>query len=177
MGKLSTPLYSYVEKAGAIASPVVDCAFTVKAGIEGKMPEMIQTGITSAKGQVVAAAVSVDASLCSGVDTLVEKVPALKQATPALYNTTKEGVSNYAYLGATYMASFTLANVLLKASDLGLETADRVLKWTSPLLKRKLKTKAVILGCNKSNLGKSFFEFPDSNLVYGKVCEAECKEG
>ena len=50
--KLSTPLYSYVEKAGAIASPVVDCAFTVKAGIENKMPEMLQTGITSAKGQV-----------------------------------------------------------------------------------------------------------------------------
>merc|ERR1719219_2434857 len=98
------------------------------------MPEMLQTGITSAKGQVVAAAVSVDASLCSGVDTLVEKVPALKQATPALYNTTKEGVSNYAYLGATcatYVASFTLANVLLKASDLGLETADSVLKWTT----------------------------------------------
>ena len=50
--KLSTPLYSYVEKAGAIASPIVDCAFTVKAGIENKMPEMLQTGITSAKGQV-----------------------------------------------------------------------------------------------------------------------------
>ena len=50
--KLSTPLYSYVEKAGAIASPIVDCAFTVKAGIENKMPEMLQTGITSARGQV-----------------------------------------------------------------------------------------------------------------------------
>ena len=50
--KLSTPLYSYVEKAGAIASPIVDCAFTVKAGIENKMPEMLQTGITSAKGKV-----------------------------------------------------------------------------------------------------------------------------
>ena len=43
----------------------------------------------------------------------------------------REGVSSYAYMGATYMASFTLANVLLKASDLGLETADSVLKWTS----------------------------------------------
>ena len=40
-------------------------------------------------------------------------------------------MSSYAYMGATYMASFTLANVLLKASDLGLETADSVLKWTS----------------------------------------------
>ena len=43
----------------------------------------------------------------------------------------REGVSSYAYMGATYMASFPLANVLLKASDLGLETADSVLKWPS----------------------------------------------
>merc|ERR1719435_371695 len=92
---------------------------------------MIQTGYTSAKGQVVAAAVSVDAGLCSGVDSLVDKVPALKQATAALYNSTKEGVSSYATLAATYVASFTLAHVFLKASDVGLETADGVLKWTS----------------------------------------------
>ena len=39
--------------------------------------------------QVVAAAASVDAGLCSGVDSLVDKVPALKQATPALYNSIK----------------------------------------------------------------------------------------
>ena len=39
--------------------------------------------------QVVAAAASVDASLCSGVDGLVDKVPALKQATPALYTSIK----------------------------------------------------------------------------------------
>merc|ERR1712181_77068 len=97
----------------------------------GMTPEMIQTGYTSAKGQVVAVAASVDASLCSGVDTLVDKVPALKQATPALYNSTKEGVSSYATLAATYVASFTLAHVFLKASDVGLETADSVLKWTS----------------------------------------------
>ena len=51
--KLSTPLYSYVEKAGAIASPVVDCAFTIKDDIEGKMPEVVQSGLTCAKGQVI----------------------------------------------------------------------------------------------------------------------------
>jgi len=131
LAKLSTPLHPYMEKAGSIASPVVNTAFTFKAGLESMTPEMIQTGYNSAKGQVVAAAASVDASLCSGVDTLVDKVPALKQATPALYNSTKEGVSSYATLAATYVASFTLAHVFLKASDVGLETADSVLKWTS----------------------------------------------
>ena len=43
----------------------------------------------------------------------------------------REGVSSYASLAATYVASFTLAHVFLKASDAGLETADSVLKWTS----------------------------------------------
>ena len=43
----------------------------------------------------------------------------------------REGVSSYATLAATYVASFTLAHVFLKASDAGLETADSMLKWTS----------------------------------------------
>merc|ERR1711934_1121172 len=84
LAKLTTPLQPYVEKAGSIASPVIDCAFTVRDSIEGKMPEMIQSGFISAKGQAVAAAASVDATLCSGIDSLVDKVPVLKQATPAL---------------------------------------------------------------------------------------------
>ena len=61
----------------------------------------------------------------------MDKVPALKQATPALYNSTKEGATSFATLAATYVASFTLAQFFLKASDVGLETADSMLKWTS----------------------------------------------
>jgi len=128
LANLSTPLHPYMEKAGSLASPV---AVNLMAGIESMAPEVIQTGYSSAKGQVVAAAASVDASLCSGVDSLVDKVPVLKQATPALYKSTKEGVTSYATLAATYIASFTLAQLLLKASDVGLETADSFLKWTS----------------------------------------------
>merc|ERR1712055_639331 len=128
LANLSTPLYPYMEKAGSFASPV---AVNLMAGIESMAPEVIQTGYSSAKGQVVAAAASVDASLCSGVDSLVDKVPVLKQATPAFYKSTKEGVTSYATLAATYIASFTLAQLLLKASDVGLETADSFLKWTS----------------------------------------------
>merc|ERR1719510_1515912 len=144
LAKLSTPLQPYVEKAGSIASPVVDCAFTIKDDIEGKMPEVVQSGLSSAKGQVVAAAASVDASLCSGFDSLVDKVPALKETTPALINSTKEGVSTYATQAATYVASFNLAHVILKASDLCFETADSILKWTS-----SEKVEPVMMGLSK----------------------------
>ena len=53
LAKLSTPLQPYVEKAGSIASPVVDCAFTVKDDIEAKMPEVVQSGLGKTKEQVL----------------------------------------------------------------------------------------------------------------------------
>jgi len=127
--RLSTPLSSYVEKGGALAF-VVDQALDFKAGLESKAPEMVKTSFNTALNKVAPVAVSLDTNLCSGVDNLVEKVPALKQATPALYNSTREGISSYATLVATYVASFTIAQVALKAADIGLETSDGLLKWT-----------------------------------------------
>jgi len=127
---LSSPLSLYVEKIGTLASPVVDQALEFRARIEDKVPEGVQTGYTTTLNKVVTAAASLDVTLCSGVDTLVEKVPALKQATPILYNSTRENVGSYATLVATYVASFTIAQVFLKAVDLGLETTDGLLKLT-----------------------------------------------
>jgi len=127
--RLSTPLSPYVEKVGALAL-VVDQALDLKAGLESKAPELVKTSYSTALNKVATAAVSLDTSLCSGVDKLVEKVPALKQATPALYNSTREIISSYATLVATYVASFTIAQVALKAADIGLETSDGLLKWT-----------------------------------------------
>jgi len=129
--KLSSPLSPYVEKIGTLASPVVDQALEFRARIEDKVPEGIQTGYTTTLNKVVTAAISLDATLCSGVDTLVEKVPALKQATPILYNSTRESVGSYATLVATYVASFTIAQVFLKAADLGLENTEGLLKLTA----------------------------------------------
>merc|ERR1711872_846613 len=131
MVKLSSPLSPYVEKLGTMASPVVEQALDLKAGIEGKIPEVVQTGYTTALNKAVSAAVTLDATLCSGVDNLVEKVPALKQSTPVLYSSTRETVGSYATLFATYVASFTISQVLLKAADLGLETTDGLLKLTA----------------------------------------------
>jgi len=129
--KLSSPLSPYIKKIGTMASPVVEQALDLKAGIEGKIPEVVQTGYATALNKAVTAAVSLDTTLCSGVDTLVEKVPALKQSTPVLYNSTRESVGSYATLVATYVASFTIAQVFLKAADLGLETTDGLLKLTA----------------------------------------------
>jgi len=129
--KLSSPLSPYVEKIGTMTSPVVDQALNLKAGIEGKLPEVVQTGYSTALNKAVTVAASLDATLCSGVDTLVEKVPALKQSTPVLYNSTRESVGNYATRVATYVASFTIAQIFLKAADLGLETTDGLLKLTA----------------------------------------------
>jgi len=127
--KLSSPLIPIVEKVGSLASPAMDQVLGLKAGIESKVPEVITTGFNSALAQVTSAAVSLDAKLSSGIDNLVEKMPALKQATPALYDSTRESVKSYATFAATYLASFTLAHVFLKATDLSLETTDGLLKW------------------------------------------------
>merc|ERR1719505_244643 len=96
-------------KIGAMASPAVDQVLGLKAGIEAKVPVVVSTGINN----------------------LVEKMPALKEATPALYDSTRESVKSYASFAATYLASFTLAHVFLKATDLSLETTDGLLKWSA----------------------------------------------
>merc|ERR1712240_452236 len=127
--RFSTPLSPHVEKVGAL-SFVVDQALDFKAGLESKAPEIVKTSYSTALNKVATVAVFLDTSLCSGVDKLVEKVPALKQATPALYNSTRESIRSYATLVATYVASFTIAQVALKAADIGLETSDGLLKWT-----------------------------------------------
>jgi len=129
--KLTTPLSPVVEKIGSMASPAMDQVLSLRADIEAKVPDIVSAGLNSAFAQVSSAAVSLDAKLSSGLDNLVEKMPALKEATPALYDSTRESVKSYAIFAATYLASFTLAHVFLKATDLTLETTDSLLKWSA----------------------------------------------
>merc|ERR1711872_515828 len=107
----------------------------------------------SALAQVMSAEVSLDAKLSSGLNNLVEKMPALKEATPVFYDSTRDSVKSYATYAATYLASFTLAHAFLKATDLGLETTDGLLKWSAsdkvdPVLVglRRLRSDAEYLG-------------------------------
>ena len=50
--KFSSPLSPYVEKIGTMASSVVAQALDLKAGIEGNLPEVVQTGYTTALNKV-----------------------------------------------------------------------------------------------------------------------------
>jgi len=128
LAKFASPMSPLVVKIGSLTPPAMDQVLGLKAGIEAKVPDVVSTGINSALAQVTSAAVSLDAKLSSGLDNLVEKMPALKEATPVFYDSTWDSVKSYATFAATYLASFTLAHVFLKATDLGLETTDGLLK-------------------------------------------------
>jgi len=139
LASLSTPLQPYAEKGAAMMSSMGESYDAIKAGVQEKVPDSVSAKVTDAKGQMSAAVNSVDSSLCSGLDKLVDKVPALKQETPELYNSTKSSVGSYTFMATTYVASFTLVSYALKFSDFGMDGADRILKMipgekTQPLL-------------------------------------------
>jgi len=129
--KLFSPLNPIVKKIGSLTSPAADQIIGLRAGIEAKVPDVVSTGLNSALAQVSSVAVSLDAKFSSGIDNLVEEMPALKEATPALYESTRQSVRNYATFAATYLASYTLAHVFLKATDLSLEITDGLLIWSA----------------------------------------------
>jgi len=128
LASLSTPLQPYAEKGAAMMSSMGESYGAIKAGVQDKVPDAVSAKVTDAKGQVSAAVNSVDSSLCSGLDKLVDKMPALKKKTPELYNETKSSVGSFAFMATTYVASFTVVSYALKFSEFGMDGADRILK-------------------------------------------------
>jgi len=128
----SAPLQPYMDMTVTAVSPVVESSYatfkTTMAPHAEKVPEVVMAKMAAATEQVAACCAAADSSLCSGLEQLVAAVPALKEATPALYASTLAAATAHATLLATYLASFTLAQVVLKASDAGLETTDALLK-------------------------------------------------
>merc|ERR1712037_330635 len=78
LASLSTPLQPYAEKGAAMMSSMGESYGAIKAGVQDKVPDAVSAKVTDAKGQVSAAVNSVDSSLCSGLDKLVDKMTALK---------------------------------------------------------------------------------------------------
>ena len=74
LANLSTPLQPYAEKGAAMMSSMGESYGAIKAGVQDKVPDAVSAKVTDAKGQVSAAVNSVDSSLCSGLDKLVDKV-------------------------------------------------------------------------------------------------------
>ena len=69
----------------------------------------------------------VDSLACGGVDQLVEKLPALKDATPEFIKNTKETATTYFNDATSFIAIFSLALVALKIVDTGLEVVEQVI--------------------------------------------------
>jgi hypothetical protein len=74
--------------------------------------------------QVAAAVGQVDTRLCAGLDSLVTKVPALQEATPALYDSTKEAAVSYAALTTTYLATRFMAFLGFQAAGTTAEVEE-----------------------------------------------------
>ena len=85
-----------------------------------------------------------DSSLLSYLELLLVKLPVLKEPSHALITSATEQVGYstefvplqlilQANTGATFVASFAMAQLVLKASILGLETADSLLKLVDRL--------------------------------------------
>jgi len=74
---------------------------------EDRLPEVLSTKLTSARDQAASCVLSLDSTLCSGLDQLLDKVPALRSSTPALYSSTREAVVSQLTLASTYLASTT----------------------------------------------------------------------
>ena len=50
------------------------------------------------------------------ISNCISQVPALTSPTPALYSSTREAAVSYLTLASTYLASFTLAQIVLKVA-------------------------------------------------------------
>merc|ERR1712162_5320 len=136
---LASPLTPYVENTVTTITPMVEAGYTViKTKVEGRgMPhlpegtvETLQSKMDGAVAHLTVAVQKADSLACGGVDQLVEKVPALKEATPELVKNTKATLATYFTSATSFLASFSLAQVALKVVDTGLEVVEQVIAMT-----------------------------------------------
>merc|ERR1712096_318398 len=141
ISKLAGPISPYVETVKNIAtpyvekiSPMVESGFitiksTAEENIVSKLPEgtadNIKSKLDSAKEQVASAVDNLDTLVCQGFDQLTTRVPALKENTTELVETTKDTAVSYFEFAQEYVASFGISQIALKLGDKGLQiTAD-----------------------------------------------------
>merc|ERR1712119_70489 len=126
---IASPFTPYMETTMTTITPMVDVGInTIKTKMEESviphlpegMTETLQSNMTAAAGHLSAAVEKVDTFACGGIDQLTDKVPALKDATPELIETTKVTATGY-------LASFSLAQVALKMVDSGLDVVEQAL--------------------------------------------------
>ena len=126
---LAAPISPYME--GPMTSLTTGCS-TIKSLAEDQLlphlPETVNNYISSTAEKANTAMSSLDSMACSNLEHLVEKVPALKQTGPELYQSTSETVTTRGHQLAVYLASFTMSQVFLKITDSSLSSMDSLVR-------------------------------------------------
>merc|ERR1719348_65391 len=119
--------------------PIVEnYALSMKTTVDQNiLPRMPADMTETIQKNVIIAVDTIDNLACGGIDTITDKLPALKEPVPVLLETTKETVVTGVTQTAEYLASFPLFQVALKVVDLELDTVDSLLRVT---------------GCDEKNL-------------------------
>merc|ERR1712202_92550 len=141
ISKLAGPISPYVETVKNIAtpymeklSPMVESGFstiksTAEENIVHKLPEgtadNIKSKLDSAKEQVASAVDNLDTLVCQGLDQLTTRVPALKENTTELVETTKGTAVSYFGFAQEYVASFGISQIALKPVVNGIKNVRR----------------------------------------------------
>jgi hypothetical protein len=137
--RIASPITPYVESTLTKVTPMVEAGYqTIKTQMEEKVvphiPATISDSVSknmSATLETVSAAMEkVDCGICCGIDQLTEKVPQLKEATPKLMEETKSSVTSYITAVTDWAASFSVAQLVLKVTDAGLNVVEDVLQKT-----------------------------------------------
>jgi len=95
--------------------------------------DVAQSSLTDAvenvKGKVASTVDQIDAIAAGAIDDLTTRMPALKEPTPELLETSKDAAMNYINLGAEYVASYGMVQVGLKIADTSLSIAEKTTKF------------------------------------------------
>merc|ERR1711915_746440 len=84
----------------------------------------------STKEKMVSVLSYLDEKACIRLESLVTKVPALKENTPDLVENIKDCSSSYVTMATEYVASFGIVQIALKIGDKGLQLAEDALDMT-----------------------------------------------
>ena len=121
-----------------IASSAVD---TVKDQVKvaAEHPKVKQTvdvaqsslngAVENVKGKVASTVEQIDTIAAGAIDNLTTRMPALKEPTPELLETSKDAAINYINLAAEYVASYGMAQVGLKIADKSLSIAEKTTEF------------------------------------------------
>merc|ERR1712096_570383 len=135
VSKLARPLSPFVETMKNVAtpyvekfSPMVESGFiTIKNAADLQLPEGTTANIQSKFDTAVE---NLDTLVCQGLDQLTTRVPALKEPTTELVETTRDTAFSCFGHAQEYFASFGISQIALKLGDKGLQIATDALTLT-----------------------------------------------